>query len=435
MTAEEGWSGPGTVALQTVGCKLNQAETDSLARKFLKAGYQVVAPDDVADIYLLNTCTVTHIADRKCRKLLRLAHRRNPCALIAATGCYAQRAPQELAGSEGVELVIGNGDKDKVVEIIENRLNEHRTPVKREAPQRPHFRTRAMVGIQEGCSQPCSFCIVPRVRGPEKSRPREELIADVRERVAEGYKEVILTGTRIGRYNHDSLPGLIKSILAKIDLPRLRLSSLEPPDLTPDLLGLWEDRRLCPHIHLPLQSGSDTVLKRMRRSYSTAEYRQAVALAREAIPGLSLTTDIMVGFPGESEEEFTESYRFCERTGFAGMHVFPYSPRPGTGAANMENTVSDREKKRRSRLMLDLARRSSLSFQEQLLGRDMKVLWETKKGGTWYGLTDNYFRVFLSSREPLGNELLWTNILAREENGLRGELADREIETQRAGGL
>ena len=214
-----------------------------------------------------------------------------------------------------------------------------------------------------------------------------------------------------------------------------RLESLEPRDLTPDLLGLWKDRRLCPHIHLPLQSGSDTVLQRMRRSYSTAEYRQAVSLAREAIPGLSLTTDIMVGFPGESEEEFNESYRFCENIGFAGMHVFPYSPRPGTGAAQMENTVSDGEKKRRSRLMLDLSRRSARRVREQFLGRDMEVLWETKKGGTWYGLTNNYFRVFLSSREPLRNELLWTNILAREENGLRGELATREIETQRAGGL
>jgi len=435
LTVEEGWSGPETVALQTVGCKLNQAETDSLARKFLKAGYQVVDPDDVADIYLLNTCTVTHIADRKCRKLLRLFHRRNPRALVAATGCYAQRAPAELAGIEGVGLVIGNNDKEQAVEIIEDRLNGHRTPGTREAPQNPPFRTRAMVRIQEGCSQPCSFCIVPRVRGPEKSLPREEVISSVSERAVEGYKEVILTGTRIGRYNHDSLPELVKHILDEIDLPRLRLSSLEPRDLTPALLGLWEDRRLCPHIHLPLQSGSDTVLERMRRAYSTSEYMQAASLAREAIPDLSLTTDIMVGFPGESEEEFNESYRFCESMGFAGMHVFPYSPRPGTRAAQMGNTVSDRGKKQRSKLMLDLARRSSQRYREQFLGLNVNVLWEGKKEGIWYGLTDSYFRVFLSSDELLGNELVSTSMVARKENGLWGKLPTRAIEPQRARGL
>ncbi|TET76244.1 MAG: MiaB/RimO family radical SAM methylthiotransferase [Dehalococcoidia bacterium] len=285
------------------------------------------------------------------------------------------------------------------------------------------MRTRTLVKIQEGCSQPCSFCIVPRVRGPERSRPQEEVVAEVKARVAEGYKEVILTGTRIGRYGPgEGLRGLITHILEESDVQRLRLSSLEPSDLTPDLLRLWEDSRLCPHVHLPLQSGSDSVLERMGRAYSTADYQRAVSLAREAIPNLALTTDIMVGFPGESEGEFNKSYRFCERIGFAGLHIFPYSPRPGTRAARMANTVGNGEKKRRTHLMLDLAEGSSRRFRERFLGQEMNVLWEGEKEGIWFGLTGNYLRVFLPSQEQLANELLTTNLVAHKEDGVWGEL-------------
>ena len=423
MTVEEEGSSLGRVALQTVGCKLNRAETDSLARKFLEAGYQVVAPDQAADIYLLNTCTVTHIADHKCRKLLRLAHRRDPDALIVVTGCYAERAPADLSSIEGAGLIIGNRDKEKMVEIIEDKANGHRARRKRSRPQNPPLRTRTLVKIQEGCSQPCSFCIVPRVRGPERSRPQEEVVAEVKARVAEGYKEVILTGTRIGRYGPgEGLRGLITHILEESDVQRLRLSSLEPSDLTPDLLRLWEDSCLCPHVHLPLQSGSDSVLERMGRAYSTADYQRAVSLAREAIPNLALTTDIMVGFPGESEGEFNKSYRFCERIGFAGLHIFPYSPRPGTRAARMANTVGDGEKKRRTHLMLNLAEGSSRRFRERFLGQEMNVLWEGEKEGIWFGLTGNYLRVFLPSQEQLANELLTANLVAHKEDGVWGEL-------------
>jgi len=430
LTVEEEGSCLGTIALQTVGCKLNRAETDSLARKFLEAGYQVVAPDQAADIYLLNTCTVTHIADHKCRKLLRLAHRRNPDALIVVTGCYAERVPVELSSIEGVGLIIGNRDKERMVEIIEDKANGHRARRRRSSPQNPPLRTRPLVKIQEGCSQPCSFCIVPRVRGPEISRPQEEVIAEVKARVAEGYKEVVLTGSRIGRYGlGEGLRGLITHILGESDVQRLRLSSLEPSDLTPDLLRLWEDSRLCPHVHLPLQSGSDSVLERMGRAYSTAEYERAVSLARNAIPNLALTTDIMVAFPGECEERFNESYRFCERIGFAGLHIFPYSPRPGTRAVRMANTVGDGEKKRRTHLMLDLAEGSRRRFRERFLGQRMSVLWEGKKDGTWFGLTDNYLRVFLPSQEQLANELLTTNLVALHDDGLWGELTAQRVES------
>ena len=423
MTVEEGRSGLGTVALQTLGCKLNQAETESLARKFLDAGYRIVAPDHAADIYLLNTCTVTHIADRKCRNLLRLAHRRNPEALIVATGCYVERAAVEVGGIEGVVLVVGNRDKERLVEIVQAKTNGHESCGSGDILKSSPFRTRALVKIQEGCSQPCSFCVVPHVRGRERSRPQEEVIAEVKARVAEGYKEVILTGTRIGRYDHDGgLQGLVERILRESEVQRLRLSSLEPCDLNPELLSLWKDRRLCPHIHLPLQSGSDSVLRRMGRTYATANYERAAALARESIPNLALTSDIMVGFPGESEEEFAESCRFCERMGFAAMHIFPYSARPGTKAARMADKVGDNEKKRRCQLMLDLARRGSQCFRERFVGQSMNVLWEGNKDGIWFGLTENYMRVFLLSHELLSNSIVPTKMVAQHDGILQGEL-------------
>jgi len=424
VIVEEGRSGLGTVALQTLGCKLNQAETESLARKFLEAGYQIVAPDHAADIYLLNTCTVTHIADRKCRNLLRLAHRRNPDTLIVATGCYAERAAAEIGGIEGVVLVVGNRDKERLVEIVQAKTNGHESCGSGDILRSSPFRTRALIKIQEGCSQPCSFCVVPRVRGREQSRPQEDVIAEVKARVAEGYKEVILTGTRIGSYGQEGgLRALVERILSESEVQRLRLSSLEPCDLTPELLSLWKDRRLCPHIHLPLQSGSDSVLRRMGRVYYTVDYERAAVLARQVVPNLSLTSDIMVGFPGEGEEEFGESYRFCERMGFAAMHVFPYSARPGTKAARMADKVGDSEKKRRCQAMLDLARRVSRSFRERFVGQGMNVLWEGNKDGIWFGLTENYMRVFLLSHELLSNSIVPTKMVAQHDGILQGELA------------
>ena len=423
MTSEEEGSSQGTIALQTVGCKLNQAETDSLAREFLKAGYQVVPPHYAADIYVLNTCTVTHIADRKCRKLLRLAQRRNPHTLVVATGCYAQRAPEELARIEGLGAVVDNRDKERLVAIVRENFIKHEESGIHDTIRSALNRTRPLVRIQEGCSHPCSFCIVPRVRGPERSRPRPEIITEIKERVAEGHKEVVLTGTRIGSYGHDGgLKDLVKEVLDVTGVPRLRLSSLEPSDLTPDLLSLWKDKRLCPHIHLPLQSGSDSVLERMGRAYNTSEYLQAVSLAQEAIPDLALTTDIMVGFPRESEEAFNESHRLCENIGFARTHVFTYSARPGTKAVRIGDTIDDDTKKRRSRSMLELARRSSWRFQKGFLGRTMTVLWEGTREGIWYGLTDNYIRVFLPATEFLGTKLLPVKLVSRTEKGIWGEL-------------
>jgi threonylcarbamoyladenosine tRNA methylthiotransferase MtaB len=423
VTAEEGWSSPARVALQTVGCKLNQAETESLVRSLHRAGYRVVAPDQAADVYILNTCTVTHVADRKCRNLLRQARRRDPRALIVATGCYAERNPKALESLEDVGLIVGNRDKAKLARIIGSKVNGHGSHRPASPARRQGLRTRAMVKIHEGCSQSCSFCIVPSVRGMERSRPVDDIVADVGAGVAEGCKEVILTGTRIGRYRHDrDLRGLVERILQETAVPRLRLSSLEPGDLTGDFLGLWENGRLCPHIHMPLQSGSDQVLDRMGRSYSTDDYLRAATVARDAISNLALTTDVMVGFPGESDNEFSDSHTFCERVGFADMHVFPYSPRPGTSAALMADSVCDGEKKRRAQAMLDLARRSARRFREKFLGQVMSVLWEEQKEAVSLGLTDNYLRVYLPNSDLEANHIQPARMIALQNGGLRGEL-------------
>jgi len=427
VTMEEGWSDLSSIALQTIGCKLNQAETESLARKFLKAGYHVVAPEQKSDVYILNTCSVTSTAERKCRTLLRSARRRNPDAFIVAIGCYVDRAPSELQKIPGLDLLVSNKDKEQIVDFISNRALIKRVETGQTVDLKNQlFRTRSFVKIQEGCSHVCSFCIVPRVRGREKSRPRDDIIEEIQNRISEGYKEVILTGTRIGKYNDANLIELVQNILKECSLSRLRLSSLEPPDITPKLLALWNDKRLCPHIHMPLQSGSNSVLEHMGRGYSTNEFQRAALLARKIIPGLSLTTDIMVGFPGESQKEFDESYQFCKNMNFAKLHVFPYSARPGTKAYNMEDHVNDEGKKGRVITMLHLDRVSGERFQRQLLGSDVNVLWEEKKGGIWHGFTDNYVRVLLQGAGSYSNELLKTRIIAFKNDGLYGELVPDE---------
>jgi len=425
--AEE--EGPGIssiakIGIQTIGCKLNQAESESLARRFLEAGYQIVSPEGNPDLYLLNTCTVTHIADRKCRHLLRLTHRRNPKAIIVVTGCYAQRAGQELSHIEGVTLIVGNEDKERLLDIIRAGIVGF-SPSSEPSPW-PRFRTRALVKIQDGCSEPCSYCIVPQVRGRERDVPQQQILAEVEARVAEGYREVLLTGTTIGGYQGDGgLEGLVRRVLSQTGVQRLRLSSLQPQDLTPSFIQLWNDSRLCRHLHLPLQSGCDTVLQRMRRSYSTADYERAVTMARELIPQLAVTTDVMVGFPGESDEEFETSYRFCERIGFAGLHIFPYSARPGTVAARMAHNVQQETKKKRSQRMLHLARKSAQSFRRRFLSRSLAVLWEEeKRDGIWSGLSDNYIRVFSKSEEQLRNRLLSVRLTREHGSGLWGSVED-----------
>jgi threonylcarbamoyladenosine tRNA methylthiotransferase MtaB len=395
-----------SIALDTVGCKLNQAESQFFARQFAQRGYRLVPADNGADVYILNTCTVTHSADSKCRQLLSQARRRNPDVLVVAVGCYVERARQDLARLDGVDLVLDNRQKMKLVSLLEEPgyLNPPSVP----APAKADFRTRAFIRVQDGCNNFCSYCIVPLVRGREQSLPTDGVLSEIRERVADGDKEVVLTGTEIGAYNHQGvgLSGLLKRILAETEIARLRLSSLQLQEITPELLGLWPDERLCRHFHLSLQSGSDDVLERMGRRYTTADYKRAVEQIRKAVPEVAITTDIIVGFPGETDTEFRESCNFARQMRFARIHVFPYSPRPGTQAATMPNHVEDTVKQERSRRMLALGRACVRNFKRQFLGKKVMVLWEKQTCGVWSGLTDNYIRVFTKSDKDLTNQLV-----------------------------
>ena len=416
------------VALDTVGCKLNQAETQLLAQQFALAGYRLVSAAVGADVYILNTCTVTHVADSKCRRLLRLAHRRNPDALVVAVGCYAERARQELAQIDGVDLVLDNSEKLHLLPLLEESgwLNSPLYGQRGSTIAHADFRTRAFIKVYDGCNSFCSYCIVPLVRGREKSVPVEQVIAEVKHRVAEGYKEMVLTGTKIGSYNYQgvSLKGLLQHILTQTDVARLRLSSLQPQEISPELIGLWRDNRLCRHFHLSLQSGNDAVLGRMKRGYTVGDYQQVVALIRDNVPGAAITTDIIVGFPGETEAEFEQSYQLCQRMEFARIHVFTYSPRHGTQAAAMPDQVEDGVKHERSQRMLALAGESAQNFRRQFLGKTMPVLWEKRSGdGIWSGLTDNYIRVYTRNSEDLTNKLLPVKLVELfNRDGVWGEV-------------
>jgi threonylcarbamoyladenosine tRNA methylthiotransferase MtaB len=396
------------VALDTLGCKLNQAETELLARQLAKAGYEVVSQVDGADVYILNTCTVTHTADAKSRHRLRLAHHRNPGALVVATGCYAQREPEKLSRIEGVNLVISHDEKSELPRLLEKAGGLPRW-ADSTGNSSPLLRTRAFVKIQDGCNSYCAYCIVPLVRGREKSLPATQVMAEVGQRVADGYKEVVLTGTKVGSYqdNGTSLKELLERILAETDIPRLRLSSLQPQEISPELIGLWRDERLCSHFHLSLQSGSDPVLRRMKRRYSISEYQKATSLVRHFSPDAAITTDVILGFPGETTGEFQESYEMCRDLKFARIHVFPYSPRPGTAAAQLSGKVSEKVKKERSQQMLALAKESARNFKQRFIGQTRPVLWERQdsKGG-WSGLTDNYIPVQTESSDDLTNQIL-----------------------------
>ncbi len=414
------------IALETLGCKLNQAETELLAGQFIESGHRVVSSAEEADIYLLNTCTVTHVADAKSRHSLRLAHRKNPDAVLVATGCYAQRAPEELARIEGVRLVAGNNEKMHIIRLLEESgflSGLESTPGSGSAGDNPGFRTRAFIKIQDGCNSFCSYCIVPLVRGIEKSISADRVIDEIKRRVSGGVKEAVLTGTEIGSYNSDgvNLEGLLKRVLAETDVVRLRLSSLQPGEITQGLVKLWNDRRLCPHFHLSLQSGSEAVLGRMKRRYSARDYREALSLIRSQVPYAAITTDIISGFPGETEEEFEESLNFCREMEFARIHVFPYSKRRETAAAGMPEQVADSDKTQRSRNLGALSLECGKVYRQGFLGRAMDVLWEKQSSGIWSGHTGNYIKVYTRSDDNLTSSLTRVKLVKLYKDGLWGE--------------
>ena len=440
------------VYLERVGCKLNQSEIEALGRGFVQAGYQWVQACEEADLCVVNTCTVTQAADSTSRKVIRQLRRANPTAQLIVTGCYAEMCPQEIEAIGGVDVIVGNEDKERLVELAGRLVDwetgksvdsETRKFVIRdsdntnlriyESTNLPVYQlgyTRAFVKIQDGCNNRCAYCIVSLARGRERSRPGGEILAEIEALVAAGCKEVVLTGVHIGGYGRDlgtGLGQLVEDILVKTAVPRLRLSSIEPWDLEPSLLPLWENPRLCRHLHLPLQSGCDATLQRMGRRYTTSQYADLVATARRSIPDLAITTDVIVGFPDETAEEFAASLSFVEKMEFARTHVFKYSARPGTAAAEMPHQVPFAEKKERSEAMLELARENSQRFWQEFVGRKMEVLWESRckdDRQAWSGLTDNYIRVMTSSELNLGNTITSTKLVGLVKGGMCGEVED-----------
>ncbi len=425
-----------TFATYTLGCKVNQYETQAIEGMFLERGYRLVPFDEKADLYIINTCTVTHISDRKSRQMIRHAKKTNPSCLVVVTGCYAQVAPQEIAAIEGVALVCGTNEKNQILELIarhtkgsaETRVGNIMRMRSFESMQAavPAERFRAYIKIQEGCSEFCTYCIIPYARGPIRSRSLEEIRREAEFLAGQGVREVILTGIHVAAYGKDFKDGTdllhaIEAASSPSGICRVRLSSIEPMKLTREFAkSLRQYPKLCPHFHLSLQSGCDETLRRMNRKYTCAQYREIAEGLRNEFPDAAVTTDIMVGFPGETDEEFMQSYRFAQEIAFAQMHVFPYSRRRGTKADRMENQIPDPVKEERSHKMLELDHICRTAFLKQFLGRDLEVLFEREKNGFLDGKAPNYLTVRIPAGEGRPGEIKWVHIEAVEQGRLFG---------------
>ena len=382
------------VAFHTLGCKVNTYETDAMEQMLLSHGYEIVSFENQADIYIINTCSVTNMADRKSRQMLHKAKKKNPNAVVVAAGCYVQAAPKEVLADAGVDLVIGNNRKQDLVQILEDYFKEHREEAVIDINKEQEYEeleldfvsdhTRAYIKVQDGCNQFCSYCIIPYTRGRVRSRAKQDVISEIKRIAKNGTKEVVLTGIHLSSYGKDLKDGtdlldLIKAVQEVNGIQRIRLGSLEPRIIT--LEFAQELRRLdkfCPHFHLSLQSGCEATLKRMNRHYTPEEYYEKCELLREVFEHPAITTDVIVGFPGETEEEFEETYKFLEKVNFYEMHVFKYSKRKGTRAAEMENQVPEPIKTKRSNILLELTRECSKRYRSFWIGREVNVLLEEK---------------------------------------------------------
>ncbi|BCX80994.1 threonylcarbamoyladenosine tRNA methylthiotransferase MtaB [Methylomarinovum caldicuralii] len=414
------------VAFQTLGCRLNEAETEAWSRQFRAAGARVVPPDR-ADVVVLNTCAVTGEAARKSRQWIRRLRRANPDARLVVSGCYASLRPEQVARELGVDLVVPNRDKNRLVELARRLLPAPAT-TGHETPGFTRSRQRAFVKVQDGCRHRCTFCIVTVARGEERSRPVAEVVAEIQALRREGVQEAVLSGVHLGGYGSDlgsSLTELLRAVLERTDLPRLRLGSLEPWELGEDFFTLFRDPRLMPHLHLPLQSGSDAVLKRMARRCRVADFRTLVSTARRHCPDLVLTTDIIVGFPGETEADFQKTLALVEEIGFAHVHIFPYSPREGTAAAAFPHEVDEKTKKDRSSRLHRLAAALRRRVLDAWVGKTAAVLWEKgewRDGRRWFsGYTPHYLRVQIPAPEgtDLSNRIQTVRLTAVAPEGDR----------------
>ncbi len=423
-----------SVALHNLGCKVNGYEMDVMQQMLQEKGYKIVSFDERADIYIVNTCTVTNIADRKSRQMLHRAKKKNPDAIVVAVGCYVQAGGEEVLKDEGIDLAVGNNRKKDLVAILEKYMEEgpansnrktleHTTIIdigktaeyEEMRLQETSGHTRAYIKIQDGCNQFCSYCIIPYARGRVRSRSQEDILTEVRGLAEKGYKETVLTGIHISSYGMDkgkpALLELLKGIHGIDGIERIRLGSLEPRIVTEEFAReLGKLPKLCPHFHLSLQSGCDATLKRMNRHYTTGEYYEKVRILRRVFGDPAITADIIVGFPGETEEEFQETKAFLEKIKFYEMHVFKYSKRKGTPAAVMENQVPEETKASRSNLLLTMEKMQSKEFRETFLGREEEILFEEGKeiGGDFYqiGHTKQYVKVAKKSEKSLSNTVI-----------------------------
>jgi threonylcarbamoyladenosine tRNA methylthiotransferase MtaB len=428
------------IFLDTIGCRLNQAEIESMAGQFRAAGHEIVARAEEADLAVVNTCTVTSEAASDSRAAIRRASRQG-AGEVVVTGCWATLEADKARALPGVTRIVPNLQKETLTADVLGMPKEamEPEPIARQPLPGLHKRTRAFIKAQDGCDNACTFCITTLARGASRSRTVEEVARDVDSALKGGTQEIVLTGVALGAWGLDfpvpkQIGDLVAGLLARNPIPRLRLSSLEPWDLGGDFFKLWEDAHLCRHLHLPLQSGSASVLRRMRRKTMPEEFAALVQSAREAIADVAITTDVIVGFPGETEEEFDETLAFIKAVHFAGGHVFSYSARPGTPASRMKGQVSRETVKRRSAILRRTLADSAEAYHQQFVGKTMAVLWEatstlSNQGCQIEGLTDNYIRVTANAREPRWNRVDQVRLTRAEAEGCAGEIQEEESGT------
>jgi threonylcarbamoyladenosine tRNA methylthiotransferase MtaB len=421
-----------SVAFHTLGCKVNHYETEAIWQLFKENGYERVDFEKSADVYVINTCTVTNTGDKKSRQVIRRAVRKNPDAVICVTGCYAQTSPAEIMAIPGVDIVVGTQDRVKMLEYIE-QYKQERQPINAvgnimktriyEELDVPAFtdRTRASLKIQEGCNNFCTFCIIPWARGLMRSRDPKEVIRQAQQLVDAGYKEIVLTGIHTGGYGEDmkdyNLAQLLRNLEEQvIGLKRLRISSIEASQITDEIIEVLDQSKvIVRHLHIPIQSGSNTVLKRMRRKYTMEFFADRLNRLKEALPGLAITSDVIVGFPGETEEEFMETYNFIKEHRFSELHVFPYSKRTGTPAARMDDQIDEEVKNERVHRLIELSNQLAKEYASQFEGEVLEVIpeelyKENPDSGLYVGYTDNYLKVKFEATEDMVGKLVKVKI-------------------------
>lgn len=431
------------IAFYTLGCKVNQADTASMENLFLRSGHQLVSFDGEADVYIINTCVVTNTGQRKSRQTIHRAIRKNPNALIVVTGCYPQTAAEEVKAIAGVDMIIGNQDRAQIVQLVEERLAHRQTDTldavhkltastafEEMAAGDITDKTRAFLKIQEGCNQFCTYCIIPYARGPLRSRSLESIRTETQRLISAGFKEIVLIGIHLGCYGKENPDGptLYDAVKTVLDVPgvqRLRLGSLESVEVEPRLLTLMqEDTRFCRHLHLPLQSGCDKILQTMHRPYTTDKFKTLLADIKTKVPDIAITTDVIVGFPGETEADFETTCKFAESCGFSKMHIFPFSARKGTPAEKFAGAVTEAVKKERADILGRIDETMHKAFLQAMVGQTAEVLFEQPAGEDYFeGLTGNYQRVFVKSGgRNLGGEILPVKITAFDGAKLLGEI-------------